>query len=135
MRARISPSGESAAILAPPGNLVANHGHIGAYNRFMLRAGKCPSRNGNWLRLTVLTIAIAAVLFVAAGASLWHLDAPGSEATCPICHLAHMPALRGLSASTLTEPVLISWIVPAEAQVSHAAPVSLDSPPRGPPTA
>src|ERR1700722_4020603 len=88
-----------------------------------------------WLRLAILTVAIAAVLFVAAGASLWHLDAPGSEATCPICHLAHMPALRGLFASPLTDPVVVSWIVPADAKVSHATPVSLDSPPRGPPTA
>src|ERR1700684_1249486 len=87
------------------------------------------------LRLAILTVTIASVLFVATGASLWHLDAPGSEATCPICHLAHMPALRGLSAATLSEPVLVSWIVLAETQVSHAAPVALDSPPRAPPTA
>jgi hypothetical protein len=94
----------------------------------MLMAGKF-----RWLRLAMLTIAVAAVLFVAAGGSLWHLDAPGSEATCPICHLAHMSALRGMPVGSLPAPVTIQWLVPAEAQVGHSAPVSLDSSPRAPP--
>jgi hypothetical protein len=81
----------------------------------------------------LLAAALAAMLFVASGASLWHVDAPGSEATCPICHLAHMPVLRGLPASTLAEPVLVAWIVPAETQAGHPALVSPDSPPRAPP--
>ena len=81
----------------------------------------------------LLADALVAMLFVASGVSLWHVDAPGSEATCPICHLAHMPVLRGLPTSTLAEPVLVAWIVPSETQAGHPAPVSPDSPPRAPP--
>jgi hypothetical protein len=84
-------------------------------------------------KAVLLAAALAAMLFLASGASLWHVDAPGTEATCPICHLAHMPVLRGLVTGTLIEPVVVARIVLVEAQVVHAAPVALDSPPRAPP--
>src|SRR5580704_3956610 len=99
----------------------------------MVRATRSHSRRDRWLHLALLTVAVVSVLFVAAGASLWHLDAPGSEATCPICHLAHMPALRGMPSNPLPTPTSVERFVPQKTQVAHIAPVSLDSPPRAPP--
>ena len=86
-------------------------------------------KNRRWLRLVVLTAALTAILLVASGASLWHIDAPGSEATCTICHLAHLPALAGVLTSAPVVPALVAWIAPAETQVAHLAPAALSSPP------
>lgn len=81
----------------------------------------------------LLAAALAAMLFLASGASLWHIDAPGSEAACTICHLAHMPVLQGMPSGSLAAPTVVAWVVPAETRVGHTAPAGLDSPPRGPP--
>jgi hypothetical protein len=102
-----------------------------AFVRIMRAMGS--TRNRTWLNLTALAAALAAMLFLASGASLWHIDAPGSEAACTICHLAHMPALSGMPNGALAAPVVVAWIVLAETQAAYAAHVSLDSPPRAPP--
>ena len=86
-----------------------------------------------WLHLAALTAALLAVLPVAIGASFWHTDTPGSEATCQICHVAHMLVLPGAATSILIAPKIIAWVAPAAAQVSHSAPAGLDSPPPAPP--
>src|ERR1700679_3851822 len=86
-----------------------------------------------WLRLAALAAALAAIIPIAIGAGFWHTDAPGSEATCPICHVAHMPVLPGIATSVLSTPKVVDWVVPAAVRVSHSAPAGLDSPPRAPP--
>ena len=86
-----------------------------------------------WLRVAVLSAACAAILLVASGISFWHTDAPGSDATCPICHVAHMPVLPGTATSVPSTSRVVAWLVPAEVRVSHSAPAGLDSPPRAPP--
>jgi hypothetical protein len=86
-----------------------------------------------WLHLTVLGAALAAVLLVASGASLWHVDTPGSEATCAICHVAHLTPLLGAATGTLSAPLFIAWHQPAETQITHASPATLNAPPRAPP--
>jgi hypothetical protein len=65
--------------------------------------GKMPSlvmKRGNHisrLRFVGFMAALASVLFVATGASLLHVDAPGaSESTCPICHVSHAPMVPAL---------------------------------------
>ena len=93
------------------------------------------ARSGSrrWFHFAVLTAAMVAVLFVASGAALWHHDASGSEANCPVCHVAHMPILPGMSAGAFVAPtVLARTVLPGE-EFSQAAPVSPDSPPRAPP--
>ena len=90
-------------------------------------------RSLRWLRVAVFAAACAAILLVASGISFWHTDAPGSEATCPICHVAHMPVLPGTATSVLSTPKVVDWVVPAAVRVSHSAPTGLDSPPRAPP--
>lgn len=91
------------------------------------------SRFSRWFHATVLIAACAAIVLVASGISFWHTDAPGSEATCPICHVAHMPVLPGTATSVLSTPKVVAWVVLAGARVSHSAPAGLDSPPRAPP--
>ena len=87
----------------------------------------------HWRRMAVLTAAVAAMLFLATVGSEWHFDAPGSEATCPICHFAHMPVLPGVSTNIPVAPAMVVWVLPAETYGVYAAPVGLDSPPRAPP--
>jgi hypothetical protein len=97
-------------------------------------AGMNPSGNRlRWLGLAALAAALVAILPVAIGASFWHTDAPGSEATCQICHVAHMPVLPGIATSVQAAPKVVAWIEPARTQISHSAPTGLDSPPRAPP--
>jgi hypothetical protein len=86
-----------------------------------------------WLHLAVLSAALAAILLLATGASLWHLDTPGSEATCAICHVAHLTPLLGAAMGTLAAPLFIAWNLPTETQISHATPATLNAPPRAPP--
>jgi hypothetical protein len=73
------------------------------------------------------------MFIVAVGASYWHKDAPGSEASCSICHVSHMPVLPGSVVIVQAAPKLLAWVVPAQSQVADSAPVRLDAPPRAPP--
>ena len=105
---------------------------------YIVRLGcKCcpdPAESLRWLHAAVLVAACAAILLVASGISFWHTDAPGSEATCPICHVAHMPVLPGTATNVLSTPKVMAWVVPAEARVfTFRTPQGLDSPPRAPP--
>jgi len=76
-----------------------------------------------WLHLAAVTAAVVAVMLIATGASLWHIDAPGSAATCPICHFAHISALPGLPAETVSVHVTVADLPPAAPLLSALAPV------------
>lgn len=76
---------------------------------------------------------MVAVLFVATGVSFLHQDAPGT--TCSICYAAHLPALRSVPTRTPVASSAVAWLVTADLLLDHAAPESLQSPPRGPPSA
>ncbi len=86
-----------------------------------------------WLRFAALAVALAAIFPIAIGAGFWHTDAPGSDAACPICHVAHMPVLPGIGAIVLIAPTIIARFVVAEKQADHSLSSGLDSPPRAPP--
>jgi hypothetical protein len=86
-----------------------------------------------WLRLLALTAAMAAVIVVASGISYWHDDASGSDATCPICHVAHISALPSAPADIPTALTAIAWVVTPETCVGYARPLSAIPPPRAPP--
>jgi hypothetical protein len=86
------------------------------------------------LHVWLLVAAMLAVLPLAIGAGYWHTDAPGSsEATCQICHVAHMPALAVALAVLPTGLSKFSWLVLAETHVGHASPSSLLPPSRASP--
>jgi hypothetical protein len=97
----------------------------------MTRHGQQQARN--WVHFACLGATILAVLLVAIGAGFWHQDAPGSEATCAICHLAHLtPAVTSFSAG-LSAPLVLAWHLPAEIYITQASPTALSAPPRAPP--
>src|SRR5947209_2118718 len=87
----------------------------------------------DWVHLACFTAAAFAVLLLAVGAAFWHQDEPGSEATCAICHVAHLAPLPGAPVGTLPAPLFIAWHQPAEAQLEPPAPLTLNAPPRAPP--
>jgi len=89
------------------------------------------NKSWKWPRLLVLTAALAALLIVATGATLWHQDAPGT--VCPICYAAHLPALRSVPARTPVASYTIAWVVPVDLLLDHATPETLSSAPRAPP--
>jgi hypothetical protein len=99
----------------------------------MFRDGPFAHRKSlGWFRVAVLAAACIAIVLVASGISFWHTDAPGSEATCPICHVAHMPVLLGTVPGISTLSV-VAAVAPVEIRLSHSAAVDLASPPRAPP--
>ena len=86
-----------------------------------------------WLHLATVTAAVVAVMLIATGASLWHIDAPGSAATCPICHFAHISVLPGLPAESVSVHVTVADLPPAAPLLSALAPVLATASPRAPP--
>jgi hypothetical protein len=86
-----------------------------------------------WLHVAAVTAAVVAVMLIATGASLWHIDAPGSAATCPICHFAHISVLPGLPAESVSVHVIVADLPPAAPLISALAPVVATASPRAPP--
>jgi hypothetical protein len=86
-----------------------------------------------WSRLAALIAALAAVFFLASGATLWHSDARGADAACPICHVAHMPALQAAPVGVLTALAPVAWVVFTQTLFGHADSFSLLPPARAPP--
>jgi hypothetical protein len=101
----------------------------------LFRDGPLRRQNGSvrFVRMASLGLALAAILFVASGATLWHTDAPGALATCPICHLAHMPALRGMPAGIVITRVIFARVALADSQPIYTRTHERNSPPRAPP--
>ncbi|PYU34700.1 MAG: hypothetical protein DMG31_05555 [Acidobacteria bacterium] len=83
--------------------------------------------------MACFTAAAFAVLLLAVGAAFWHQDEPGSEATCAICHVAHLTPLPGSPVGALPAPLFVAWHQPAEAQLQQLSPSTLNAPPRAPP--
>lgn len=86
-----------------------------------------------WVRLVCFGAAALALLPLAIGAGYWHQDAPGSEATCAICHVAHLTPLPGSGVTLISAPLLIEWCEPAEAQPEQPSPALTNASPRAPP--
>ena len=81
----------------------------------------------------MLTVAVAALLFLATGAALWHHDAPGKAASCSICLATHLPVLSSMPTGTPAAFCAVAWVVPVELRLNHATPDTLNSSPRAPP--
>ena len=101
----------------------------------MFKSGESVRNRGSssLLRYALLATALFALLFVASGGALWHIDAPGSAGTCPICHAAHMPALPGTAGNALAFLFLVSRFDAPQSLPAHSAPATSAAPPRAPP--
>jgi hypothetical protein len=99
--------------------------------RSMARRPRPPARG--WVALACLSAAAFALLLLALGVAYWHQDTPGSEATCAICHVAHLTPLPGSVVAPISAPLLVGWYESAEAQLEQASPPLTDAPPRAPP--
>jgi hypothetical protein len=86
-----------------------------------------------WLLVFGLAGAFFAVLPLAIGAGFLHSDAPGSEATCSICHVMHIPALPFAWTQMPVGVTTIEWLIPPAVPIVHDPSTTLNSSPRAPP--
>ena len=124
------------------GDCAAVRGHIGSNGETKMATpahdfrGLMRRRQRNepaWLHFACFAGAVLAILPLAIGAGFWHQDAPGSEATCAICHVAHLAPLPGSAVGALPASLLIAWHRPAEARGEQPSPSIVNSSPRAPP--
>jgi predicted lipoprotein len=80
-------------------------------------------------------MACVALLYFAAGGSLFHQHTNGPDTACHICQALHMPALAAARLDFSSTPQIITWF---SSQPQHAGPsdtLSLHRAGRAPPTA
>lgn len=87
----------------------------------------------DWVHLACVSAAGFALLLLALGVAYWHQDTPGSEATCAICHVAHLTPLPGAVVASISTPLLIAWYEAAESQPEQRSAVLTSASPRAPP--
>ena len=83
----------------------------------------------------LVLFACAALIFFAAGGSLFHQHTNGPDTACHICQALHMPALAAARLDLVSTPQVITWFASLP---QHAAPsdsFSLHRAGRAPPTA
>jgi len=86
-------------------------------------------------RRALALLACAALLYFAAGGSLFHQHANGPDTACHICQVLHMPALAAARLDLVSTPVMVTWY---SSLPQHAAPsdsFSLHRAGRAPPVA
>ncbi len=86
-------------------------------------------------RHALALLACAALLYFAAGGSLFHQHTNGSENACHMCQALHMPTLAAARLDLVSTPELVIWY---SSLPQHAAPsdsFSLHRAGRAPPTA
>jgi hypothetical protein len=87
------------------------------------------------VRRGLALLACAALLYFAAGGSLFHQHTNGSENACHICQALHMPTLAAAPLDLVSAPETVTWL---SSLPQHAAPsnsFSLHRAGRAPPTA
>jgi len=92
-----------------------------------------------WAKTAFALLACAALLYFAAGGSLFHQHSgqhnSGPDNACHVCQALHLPALAQVSVSPLAAPEFLFWY---SSQEQHAAPCEsfdLHRASRAPPTA
>src|SRR5712675_1943342 len=86
-------------------------------------------------RIALALLACAALLYFAAGGSLFHQHPNGPDTACHICQALHMPALAAARLDLVSTPQVITWY---SSLPQHAAPsdsFSLHRAGRAPPSA
>src|SRR5580658_5582774 len=80
-----------------------------------------------------LAVALFAVLSLGLGIGFWHIDAPGTESTCPICHVAYSPAMPGAPVQVPTTLAAVASLAVPQIRDVLPAPAAPNAPPRAPP--
>jgi len=86
-------------------------------------------------RRALALLVCAALLYFAAGGSLFHQHTNGAENACHICQALHMPALAAARLDLVSTPEVVTWY---SSLPQHAAPsdsFSLHRAGRAPPIA
>jgi len=86
-------------------------------------------------RRTLALLACVALLYFAAGGSLFHEHRNGPDTACHMCQALHMPALAAARPDLVSTPQIVTWYTSLP---QHAAPsnsFSLHRAGRAPPTA
>jgi hypothetical protein len=86
-------------------------------------------------RRALALLACAALLFFAAGGSLFHQHTNGSENACHICQALHMPALAAARLDLVSAPQAVTWHSSLPKRLAPSNSFSLHRAGRAPPTA
>src|SRR5713226_8490953 len=86
-------------------------------------------------RRALALLACAALLYFAAGGSLFHQHTNGSENACHICQALHMPALAAARLDVVSAPQMVTWYSSLPQHVAPCHSFSLHRAGRAPPTA
>jgi hypothetical protein len=85
------------------------------------------------VRRALALLACAALLYFAAGGSLFHQHANGSENACHICQALHMPALAAARLDLGSTPQVVTWFSSLPQHAAPSNPFSLHRAGRAPP--
>jgi len=87
------------------------------------------------VRRAVAVLACAVLLYFAAGGSLLHQHANGSETACHICQSLHLPVLAPAALDLIAAPELIARYSPLAQHPAPSNSFSLHRASRAPPSA
>ena len=87
------------------------------------------------VRRALALLACAALLFFAAGGSLFHEHKNGPDTACHICQALHMPTLEAARLDLASMPQLITWYSSLPQDAAPSDTFSLHRAGRAPPTA
>ena len=86
-------------------------------------------------RRLLALLACAALLYFAAGGSLFHQHTKGPDNACHICQALHMPALAAARLDFSSTPQIITWFSSVPQHAGPSDSFSLHRAGRAPPTA
>jgi len=87
------------------------------------------------LRRALAVLACAALLYFAAGGSLFHQHTNGPDTACHLCQALHMPALAAARLDLVSTPQIITWYFSLPQHTAPSDSFSLHRAGRAPPTA
>jgi hypothetical protein len=90
---------------------------------------------GTAVRRGLALLACAALLYFAAGGSLFHQHTNGSENACHICQALHMPTLAAAPLDLVSAPEIVTWYSSLPQHTAPSASFSLHRAGRAPPLA
>jgi hypothetical protein len=87
------------------------------------------------VRRALSLVALAALLYFAAGGAAFHQHAHGPDTACHICQALHMPALAAARLNLNSALEIVTWYSSLPQHAAPSASFSLHRASRAPPTA